>query len=135
MILQSSVFLESNSLNLDWLCKSNENLEALILEQEELIYSEVFDDAVPYGDILPEDIEDLQNVLKYYAYQKFAISLRNEHYSSQLIEAGNVNYTEPKIINEKLFADNLKLASLNFYTEVNKFNNEKFTIKDIYYGK
>ena len=43
MILTSAIFLEANSLNLNWLCDTDTNLDALIAEQEELIFTSIFD--------------------------------------------------------------------------------------------
>lgn len=132
MILTSAIFLEANSLNLNWLCDTDTNLDALIAEQEELIFTSIFDNN--YSEIDPSDIAELQIVLKYYAYQLFAIDLRNKHYLSQLIDNTNITHSDPKIIDERLFVNLLELARANFYREVENWNNLKFTIKPIYYG-
>lgn len=132
MILTSAIFLEANSLNLNWLCDTDTNLDALIAEQEELIFTSVFDNN--YSEIDPSDIAELQIILKYYAYQLFAIDLRNKHYLSQLIDNTNITHSDPKIIDERLFVNSLELARANFYREVKNWNNLKFTIKPIYYG-
>lgn len=132
MILTSAIFLEANSLNLNWLCDTDTNLDALIAEQEELIFTSIFDNK--YSEIDPSDIAELQTILKYYAYQLFAIDLRNKHYLSQLIDNTNITHSDPKIIDERLFVNLLELARANFYREVKNWNNLKFTIKPIYYG-
>ena len=72
MILTPEIFQKEDSLRLDFFCKNEAQLQALIDEKDEEIYNSCFfSERKRYAELTVEDIENVKGVTKYFAFLVF----------------------------------------------------------------
>ena len=72
MILTPEIFQKEDNLRLDFFCKNETQLQALIDEKDEEIYNSCFfSEKKRYADLTEEDSEKVRGVTKYFAFLIF----------------------------------------------------------------
>lgn len=72
MILTPEIFQKEDNLRLDFFCKNETQLQALIDEKDEEIYNSCFfSEKKRYADLTAEDIANVRGVTKYFAFLVF----------------------------------------------------------------
>lgn len=72
MILTPEIFQKEDNLRLDFFCKNETQLQALIEEKDEEIYNSCFfSEEKRYADLTLEDIANVRGVTKYFAFLIF----------------------------------------------------------------
>ena len=127
MILTPEIFQKEDSLRLDFFCKNETQLQALIDEKDEEIYNSCFfSEEKRYADLTVTDKEKVRGVTKYFAFLVF-LPILIAHFDLLYFFERETSLNSP--------LDSVKClegkASISLNTAVKNFNYNGVKIKSI----